>query len=278
VSFLHVYWNFEPIVAFTVLLAVNGLVAERDNRSALAIALGAVTKLFPLILLGAVWRFRPIREALRQTLIAGAITAAVLLGMVVVGGDLGKASLAVQFNKASYETVWALLDGNHKTGLLDPDHLHAERAYVLQGNPSVISWLPRLVVFGGIGLFVFVRARRRDSLGIVAFITITIVIFFLWSQGWSPQWQVTLFPLILLCFPNQTGVLFCITLAFIGLGEFPILFSRGMDRLTGQFKPEALPIFVALVVLRTILLAGLAVGLYRILRISVPRAKAEPAE
>jgi hypothetical protein len=51
-----------------------------------------------------------------------------------------------------------------------------------------------------------------------------------------------------------------------------------MDRLTGQFKPEALPIFAALVVLRTILLAGLAVGLYRILRISVPRAKTEPAE
>jgi len=271
VPFLNVFWNFEPIVAFSILLSINFLIQERDTAAPLAMAFGALTKLFPLILLAATWRFRPIAVAVRHTVIAGVITGAVLLGVVAVGGPLGVASLNVQFNKASYQTIWALIDNNHKTGLLNPDHFNAQTAYMLEGNPSKLPWWLRIIPFGLIGLFVYTRTRRMDNKGIVAFVTVTVVLFFLWSQGWSPQWLVTLFPLVLLCFPSQNGVLLCITLAFLGLAEFPILFTRGIDPATEHFKPEFLPFFATVVIVRFLLLSGLAAGLYRILRVKIAR-------
>jgi len=271
ISFLHVFWNFEPLVAFTVLLSLTGFVEGRDMRGALGAALGACTKLFPLILLAPVWRMRTPAQAIRTSVIAVGITAVAFIGMIALNREFGMGSLMVQFNKASYQTIWAVIDGNQATGLLDPDHRDPAAAYQLQGNPSVVPWWLRGIVFGGIGLWVYVRTRRRDEMGFVLFTTITVVIFFLWSQGWSPQWQVTLFPLILLCMPNGRGVLFCVTLGIVGLAEFPLLFSYGIDRSTGMFSPQTFPLWVALVSLRTLMLAGLAFELYRRLRISTPR-------
>ncbi|HRE47053.1 MAG TPA: hypothetical protein PLD47_04950 [Aggregatilineales bacterium] len=271
ISMIYGFWNFEPIVAFTILLSLNFFVSGRDVRGALGIVLGAATKVFPLVLLGAVWRFRERGEALRVTAIAAILTALVFGGVVALNREYGLASLAVQFNKASYQTVWALIDDNQKTGLLDPDRRDPASAYRLQGNPAVIPWWGRGILLGGIGLAIFMRTRRRDEYGFVAFVAVTVIIFFLWSQGWSPQWLVTLTPLILLCFPNGTGVLFCVTLAFVTLAEFPLLFSFGKDSVTGRFSPETYPLWVALVLLRTFLLAALSYAIYKKLRVSVPR-------
>src|SRR5581483_3229551 len=110
VPFVFTFWTFEPVVVCLLLLSVYWLLVGRDSRSAMAAALGALTKLFPLVILGAVWRFRPPREAIRYTLIAAGLTALGLIGMLAVAGPFGLPSLLAQFNKASYQSVWALLD------------------------------------------------------------------------------------------------------------------------------------------------------------------------
>jgi len=176
-------------------------------------------------------------------------------------------SLAAQFNKASYETIWALLDGNYKTGNFGPvaDRFDPAKAYELQGNPATIPTLPRLLLFGALGAFIYARVRRFDARGVVAFATVTIVLFFLWAQGWSPQWQTTLLPLILLCFPTRTGVLVAVALSFLSFVEYPLLFARTGDT-GGVIAGAQLPVFTMLVLARTLLLAGLCLGLYGELR------------
>ncbi len=265
------FWTFEPMVAFFILLSLAWLVEGEDTRSAVAAAFGALTKLFPLVVLGAVWRFRPPREAIRFTVIAVGLTALGLLAILAVAGPFGLPSLLAQFNKASYQSPWALIDRNYKTGNFGPiaDHIDPAKAYDLQGNPPVIPWWLRLAVFSAIGGFVYASTRRYDERGIVAFVAITVTIFFLWSQGWSPQWQVVLMPLILLNFPSRDGVLICLVLGFVSFAEYPLLFSRTAET-GGAISPAQLPVFTVLVVLRTLLLIGFAVALYRRLRVPIP--------
>ncbi len=263
------FWTFDSIAAFFTLLTINWLLSDGQNnqiKSAVADALGALTKLVPLLVLGAVWRFRPAREAIRYTAIAVVITILGLGAILLIGGQYGLPSLTVQFTKSSAETVWALLDGNYKTGILSSDHHDPASASQLQGNPPAIPGWLRTGMFAAIGLFVFAQTRRRDARGMVAFIGITFGLFYLWSPNWSPQWQVMLIPLILLNYPNRNGVLLCLALGFVSFIEYPLLFAHTPN---GEIAAGSVPIFIALILTRTVLLTGFSVGLYRKLRVAV---------
>jgi hypothetical protein len=260
-------WTFETLVAFTVLLALWLFGRFNGTRAALVIGIGTLTKFTPVLLLGAVWRFRKVKHALRHTVIAAGMFAGVYLILFVQDADMTLPSLTAQFNKSSYQTIWALIDGNYKTGSFGPleDRLYPERANIPLGNPARIPVWLRLGVAVAVGLFVFLRTRRFDHKGFVAFATITLLIFFLQAQGWSPQWLVQIIPLVLLCFPTRTGVLVTLLLSFAAFAEYPFLFIRTGDthgEITGAF---VMP-FVMLIVARTLILVGVCVGLYRILR------------
>jgi len=56
-----------------------------------------------------------------------------------------------------------------------------------------------------------------------------VLLFFLWSRGWSPQWLGMLAPLVLLSLPLERAVLYLVVLTFINIAEWPVLLSRGMN-------------------------------------------------
>jgi hypothetical protein len=264
---VFIWWNFEILVAFFLLLGLWWLLKKQEMRSAAAAAVGALTKFTPALLLGAVWRFRDVRSALRYTLIT-------LGGFVLVYGllfiqnsQMTLPSLTAQFNKASYQTVWALFDGNYRTGNFgSPEsHLDPDAANILYGNPAMIPGIVRLGLAALIGLFVFWRTRRFDDKGLVAFVTITLLIFFLQAQGWSPQWLAQIIPLALLCFPTRNGIVICVMLTLLTFAEYPVLFIRTGDT-GGEITGALITPFVILVLARTILLVGLCIALYRRLR------------
>lgn len=263
--FILAFWNFEAVLAFTVLLAVLLLIGRHDLPAGLVIALGALTKLVPLVLLGAVWRYRPASAALRISVIAVGIALAGFAGVLLVGPRYGLPSLSAQFSKSSYQTIWALLDGNYTTGIFDTDRLDPAKATELRGNPAVVPWWLRGVAFGGIGAAIYATVRRFDDAGLLAFAAITVVIFYLWSQGWSPQWQAALVPLILLTLPGRIGVLLCIALAVFSFAEYPLIFVRGIGP-DGSLRPEFVPLFSLTVLARTALLIFYAALLYVQLR------------
>ncbi|RPI99684.1 MAG: hypothetical protein EHM39_06090, partial [Chloroflexi bacterium] len=110
------WWTFEPLVLLMILLALYSLLYGRSDRSAVAAAAGILTKYTPVLILPAVWRFYPRRVAARYTAITLLLAGGVFVLMVAWGGEMAVSSLRAQFHKSSDQTVWALIDGNMRTG------------------------------------------------------------------------------------------------------------------------------------------------------------------
>ncbi len=261
------YWTFEPLVTLWLLLGLWWLLNGRESRSAAAAALGALTKFTPALLLGAAWRFRSPRQAAGYTVIVIGLFGLAYLPLFAQNAAMTLPSLTAQFNKASYQTVWALLDGNYRTGSFGPlsDRADPAKANVTLGRPAVIPGWARLGAALAIGLWIFARVRRYDDRGLAAFVTLTLLIFFLQAQGWSPQWLSQIIPLVLLCFPTRDGVLVAAVLGLVVFVEYPFLFIRTGDT-GGAITGALITPFALLVLARTAILVGLCVGLYRKLR------------
>lgn len=266
------WWTFDAMTAFWMLLALVWLMEGREGRSAVALGLGIVTKYMPALLLATVWRFLAPRRALRYTLIALAVVVLVIGPFLIASPRFALASLQAQASKSSWETVWALLDGNLSTGNFGPiaDHFDPARATTPLGNPPRLPpWLT-LAAFGALYLYLFFDGgrRREDGLtpsliekgskgrgpsSIIAFTGLTWCLFFLWSRGWSPQWQMLVLPFVLLGLPLGRAVLFSLALSFVNFLEWPVLLSRGWFWSLWLTVP-----------LRTLLIGLLAVAFYQI--------------
>jgi hypothetical protein len=264
---VFVFWTFEPLVAFFLLLGLWFLLQKRDTPSAIAAAVGALTKFTPALLLGAIFRFRSLPAAARYTGILAGVFVLGYMPFLLQSVEMTLPSLTAQFNKASYQTVWALIDGNYTTGNFGDaaSHMDPARSDDLLGKPAVVPGFIRLAAAAAIGLFVYMRTRRFDDKGLVAFVGITLLIFFLQAQGWSPQWLVQIIPLVLLAFPNRNTVMVIIMLSLLTFIEYRFLFIRTGD--TGGQIAGALLLPDSVVVLaRTALLVGICVAFYRRLR------------
>lgn len=266
---IFIWWNFETIVAYFFLLSLWWALQKRDDRSALAAAVGALTKFTPALMLGVVWRFYDWRKALRYSVLVLAGFMAVY-GLLLINNpnpQMALVSLTAQFGKSSYQTVWALLDGNTMTGNFGTveSHFDPAQANALTGNPAVIPGWLRLGLAGIVGLWVFRQTRRFDDKGFVAFTGIALLIFFLQAQGWSPQWLVQIIPLILLVFPNRSGILVVVMLSLISFVEYPLLFIRTGDT-GGRISGALMMPFTLLIIARTAILVGVCVGFYQRLR------------
>jgi hypothetical protein len=258
------WWTFETLVVFLILLALLWLLRGHQNRPAVITALGLMTKYTPVLILPAVWRFYGRRYAIRYTGITLMIAGCGLGLMIAWGGRMAISSLRAQLHKASYQTVWALVDGNRRTGRLSDleTRYNPDTAFEPYGHAAVIPSGVRLIPFAGVGLFVFTRRLRQDDQGVVAFFALTVILFFLWAQGWSPQWVLTLIPLILLNFPTREGVLVCLLISLASFVEYPVLFMY-TGATGGEITGNRLPLYVILILVRTALLIALVVALYR---------------
>lgn len=251
VPLIYTWWNFDALTAFSLLLALELLLGGHECWSAVAMGMGVLVKLVPLLAFPAVVRARPWRRWLVYGLVVVAVIGAVVVLLLLVGGPVALASFRSPAGWSSWQTVWALLDGNLRTGLLvaPADHFDLSVATIPVGNPARVPEWIRLVVFGLIYTGVFWKARLRESpRRLVAFVCVTLVLFFLWSKGWSPQWQTLLFPLLLLVLPLRRSVLFILVLSFVNLAEWPVLLSRGLNQWLYLTVPLRAGLFVLLVV------------------------------
>lgn len=251
VPLVFTWWNFDALTAFSILLALELLLRGRERWSAVAMGVGTLIKLVPLLLFPAVVRARPWRRWLVYGLVAGGLVGAVVVSLLLFGGPMAAASFLSPAAWSSWQTVWALLDGNLRTGLLvaAADHFDRAAATTPVGNPPRLPEWTRLAAFGLLYAAAFCRSRLRESpRRLVAFVGVTFVVFFLWSKGWSPQWQTLLFPLLLLALPLRRGVLFILVLSFVNLAEWPVLLSRGLNQWLYLTVPLRTAVFVLLLV------------------------------
>lgn len=254
------FWlgNFDALTTFFILLALYSLFNQRTKLLAVALGLGAMVKFLPVILLATIWRLKGLKA------MAGYGVAVLLISLIIFGPfalfnpTMTVASLQAQARKSSYQTLWAILDSNLSTGNFGPlaDHFDPVKATQPVNHPARIpTWLT-LIPFGLLGLFLLTRPQTASSGNFdgMIFTTLTFIIFFLWSQGWSPQWQTFLIPLLLLSFPEKRAILFIIAISFINFLEWPVILSRGLNHL--------LPLTI---IVRTFILVLIAVEAYRLL-------------
>jgi hypothetical protein len=280
---IFTWWNFDVMVAFFLLLGLWWLLRGQETASALAAGFGALVKFVPALLLGAVFRYRPPTRAARYAALVALVFAGAYALLLIGNPDpqMALVSLTAQFGKASYQSVWALIDGNTTTGNfaapgLDQVMVHYDlaAASTLYGNPSVVPGWLRLGVAGLLGLIAFVTARRFDDRGLVTFVGLTLLIFFLQAQGWSPQWLTQIIPLILLVFPTRNGALVCVLLSAMAFVEYPLLFIRTGDLdVPGVIAGPLLEPYAGVVIGRTLLLVAVAAAFYAELRKDISEGK-----
>ncbi len=258
----YTWWYFDSLAVFFTLLALELSFSRRPPALAgAALGLGILTKLFPALLLPALWRWLPARRAAWVSGVGLGLAIAVYGGLLAASPQYTLASLQSQAAKGSWETPWALLDGNFATGNFGPEveRLDPAKALAPMGNPARIPAWAGLPVFGALGLLLWLRFRPTAPREALAFAGLTWVIFLLWSPGWSPQWVLYLVPLILLALPERLALLLAGALLLVNLLEWPVMLSRGYF--------QSLPLTI---LLRTLLLALLGVQFWVESRAQLP--------
>jgi hypothetical protein len=223
-----IYGWFDPIAAFFLFWGLERLLQGRNFQSALAAALGGLTKLFPLILLAVGFRILPTLKAkigyVATTLL---LTALPFVAFVFVNAEAVIASLRWLANKSTYQTVWALIDGYYSYGMAPgaADFIDLSAAEWI-AHPTRIPWTAVTLLFGLIGLYIYTRPLNlevKQTAVVLSGIIIQMMILYL--KGFSPQFIIWFLPLVPLIMPNGRGLLYSIGLAGLNLLEFPIYFT-----------------------------------------------------
>jgi len=212
------------------LVIFNLIFSKKDNLAGFALAFGILLKWFPGLILGMVWRSLSLRRSVRITTISLGIVALVYGSLYVFSPEFTSASIVSQYKKGSWETIWALIDGNYTTGNFGPleERLDPGTAETPQHNPAKIPGFITLLLFMAAGVWFYWRSELNNEKKQIAFVGLTWCVFTLWSSGWSPQWVLYLIPLIILTLPEKRAWLYSLLLLLVNLLEWPILLSRGI--------------------------------------------------
>ncbi len=249
--FPYGWWYFDPIVVFFLLISLWFVLQQKTIGAGLAIAGGFLWKLFPVLALILAWMTMTSRKFLKVSLLLFTCIFIAMGILYIASPQMTVSSLSAQYSKGSWQTVWALLDGNEGTGNFGPltDRLDASMAFRQTRNAPVVPPLIPLAAAGIAGLLILrFTGRKPGPTAALAVTGAAWVLLILASPGWSPQWVLYIIPIILLVLPLNQAVLFLALYVCLSLAEWPLLFSRGRDDL----------IWIV-IVLRTLTTLGLGV-------------------
>ena len=255
------WWTFEPLGVFWLLLTMVLVLESGWAATGLVAGLGLLTKWIPGLGLLVAWTHWPKRRTALAVLTALTVFLLAWVPLIAAGRQAAWDSLRSQSTKPAWETPWALLEGSLGTGTFGEA---AGRLKPLEtADPGATGgfiphWLPPVlaIVLGGL---MAVRMRRSTPLAGVCLLLIGMVLLFLASPGWSPQWLAYLVPLVLLGLPHPRGALYVVALTAVAILEWPVLLSRGRFDL----------LWVT-VTIRTAVLVLLAVDAWRTARLELP--------
>ncbi len=240
----------DSLPLFFLLLGLYALLRGWSGGAGVAIGLGMMSKLIPMVCLPAAWRSLRSRSA-RIRLIVGALLSISIVGLPMLAANprMTLASLRCMFSRASYESVWAILEGYHAQGVVSYSRFDPSAAG-WQVHPSSLPFGWITVAFGlaFVGLYLAWRDRQKLR-GIVAFVGLTLNGLMLWSKGFSPQWMAYEIPFVVLLLPGLRGVAYLVAVNVITMSEWVLSYSW-MSAHSWFLNAE--------VILRTVLVAILA--------------------
>jgi hypothetical protein len=223
---LVLFGAFDGMGLFFILLAVLLTLDRRAVGTGVAAGLGFMTKMLPITAVPAAVQHMKRASQRIKLLVALALTVLLIAApfLAVAPAHLIQ-SLRSPMLRASWETVWALLDGYYSYGIAGGwDRFDPTQA----GAAQHTSPLPWTVITIGFGLFYLFLLTRRldwaDRRRVVAFTALTQNLLVLYAKGYSPQFLITLLPFVILLIPSWRGVAYALLLSIINVVEFPIYF------------------------------------------------------
>jgi uncharacterized membrane protein len=266
---------FDPLAVLFSLAALYALSTRHANTAGILIGLGILTKIYPGVLLLAVPVALDWSQTRRAVVAMLGTMATILVPLLLIRADLLLASFASMVTRPPWETVQALLTGNYAWGMVpEPQQrFSAATAFVSSGTPLVLTLLPAmLMVLAVLGAW-FAFKKQRDVYAVAA---LAVTTFALANKGFSPQFITWIIPLILLLWPNRTGLayvaLFSIHFVAYDRYVFPAMHAYFE---AGQITFDAMASVVWVSVLsRTLLIATIAFHI--LVKLAVPSGVAYP--
>ncbi len=218
--------TFDNVVLFFLLWVVL-LTLDRHSAGAGVVAgLGFMAKLVPVVALPAAWLHLPAWSQ-RARLVAAFVLVLMLIALpfLLAGPEHFLAAFTTVFDRGSWETVWALLDGYYSFGVAGgPNRFDPADAGAAQ-HASSLPTLPITLAFGLLYLWLLTRrAAWQERRVAVAFVALSQNLLLLYSRGYSPQFLVMVLPFVLLLLPAWRGVMYALLLSAASLVEYPIYF------------------------------------------------------
>jgi hypothetical protein len=217
---------FDSMPLFFLLLGLYALLRGWPEWVGIATGLGIMSKLIPIVNLPAAWgHSRSWPERVR--LVLSTVLAMSIVGLPVLLDNplMTWSSLRCMLSRASYESVWAILEGYHGFGLVSYSRF----------DPSAAEWQAHTtklpygwIMLGSAILFIALYLSwidRQIPRRTIAFAGLTLTWLMLWSKGFSPQWMVYQVPFVLLLMPGLRGVAYLISLDIITMTEWVLAYS-----------------------------------------------------
>jgi hypothetical protein len=235
---------FEPMPLFFMLLGLDLLLSARLGHwgwvgSALAAALGFLTKLTPALLLPVAIRWLGSKLSLLAArgewfnprspgnLLRPILYTLIFVGTVIGVGyplvrdnpSLALSSFRVQDIRPPWQSLWALIDGYFGYGLVPLDMRN------LSGLAGPL-WESRLpwtwITLGFLLLYLWLYTRPYDwsrPRTPIAFAAVSVIWLFLYSKGWSPQFVVWVLAFTVLLLPTLRGIVIAVALTVANVIE-----------------------------------------------------------
>ena len=216
-------WIDSTAVFFLLLttwLALRG----RPAAAGAAAGLGMLTKVIPAVAVpAAFFGFESFPRRLKYVAAFTLVVAIIAGPLLVANPTMFLASAREIVSRASWETIWALLEGYYGPGLVP--------YLASRFDPSVATWqshpgsLPKWPMTGAflIGcLLLYTRRLAWHKPGVaVPAIALTVNLLLIFSTGFSPQYL--LYPLVLLIvvWPTARGAAYAVLLTADDLLEWP---------------------------------------------------------
>jgi hypothetical protein len=256
---------FDALAVLALLGSLLALLMRRAAASGVLIALGTLTKVFPIVVLLAGLILIP-RDVARRVVLAMVVTTLiVLVPLAFAPRDLVAASVAALLFREPWETIWAVLAGNYTWGIMPPIEQRLTAETALTPSDSALGPLTMVLQLTLAAVAVIAagsvwRAGVREPRYVFAVVSMGVTALLLGSKGFSPQFSTWIIPLVLLVWPNPVGVAYVIALSIcVVLTYSPLYHAIGI------------PMHVTLIaLLRTVVLAGLFYHLARLIQRVAP--------
>ncbi|HCU72210.1 MAG TPA: hypothetical protein DGO43_00175 [Chloroflexi bacterium] len=218
--------HFESIPVFFLLLGTYLIIMNRRHFASLALALGILTKFFPLAGFPALLTGQSRLGRVRLLGLGGLAIAGGIIPFFVVSREYVVASIQNMLLRPGWETIWALADGYFSFGWVHRDRLNPDTAIAFNYIPDIPSyvWWGTVTVVAVIYGYISLRPVTPTAKSTVWGTGLAIVTFALFLRGWSPQFTVWVLPFVVLAYPGGRGFLLATILTTVALLESPGFF------------------------------------------------------